>query len=146
MIDLSKEEFMELDAELDENQKTVLQYLAEVYHKNVQNPWVAMKTLGAQIGGITGEAEASVAVQNLELLDLVRYHKRMIAISKKGLAYVKSQSRRYNKKYYLITAFLCVIGIILSIWTGHILYFILGIISSIIAGIIVFAITRQHSI
>jgi hypothetical protein len=102
MIALSKEEFKELDNELEQNEKTILEYLAEVHHKNPQNPWVDIKTLGAQIGGFTGEVEAGIAALSLLSLDLIshRYsrHERIAAISEKGLAYVN-----FNKRQYIVS-------------------------------------------
>jgi hypothetical protein len=109
MTALSKEEKGELDqrfseSQLGQDQKTILAHLAEVYHNNLQNPWVDSKTLGTAIGGESAELRAEVAALGLLHRDLISrsYHRKnretMYAISDKGLAYINS-----NKKQYIVS-------------------------------------------
>lgn len=110
MATLSEEEFIDLDTELDENQRTLIKYLAEVYYKNPQNPWVDIKTLGAQIGGHTGTVDAKVALQGLQNLYLVapnrdKQNHRLFAISQKGLDYVEFGKKHIRSHIFRRTFF-----------------------------------------
>jgi len=150
MTALSKEEFMRLDAKLDKNQKTIIQYLAEVHYKDPQNPWVNKDTVGAQLGGLTGSWEAEVALLQLGILKLVRENHKLVAISQKGRDYVEFHKNKliishiFKKKLLWPLAFLVIIGLLASISTGNFLIFVLTIIGSTIAGLIVFVITKLH--
>ncbi len=127
---LSKEEFVKLDTEIDENQKAILVYLAEVHHKNPQNPWVNIETLGAQIGGFTGRVQAQTAVLQLHNLELIGYRPRNlkeVAISQKGLLYIKShkpQSKSFRIKYSTKTW--VVFSLVITILGGLIVALITG--------------------
>ena len=145
MTYISETEFNNIEYELDDDQRVVLKYLAEVREKNSQNPWVSIETLGAQIGGISGKIQAETAVLSLNLNELVGYHQRkrnMVAISDKGFSYVKFFQKENatfsKKKYYFILAFVIVIAVVVSIITGSLLYLFIGIVASVIGGIILF--------
>jgi hypothetical protein len=130
--------------ELTDKQKEILEVLADECKRNPETSQTGLdiELLGNKVGAYLGIG-VIYDLAKLQNGGFVSKGGNRAIITQKGLNYVSSHRRR---KYYWLIAFLLVIGIIVAICTNNFLYFVLGIISSIIAGIIVFAITRQRSI
>ena len=146
MHTLSKEQFRKLDSKLKQDDKIILEYLADVYKKNIQNPWVNINTLKAQIGGVTGETHASVAITRLCLNGLISeksQNRNMLAISQKGLAYIYHTKNTYFGPIILIVT---AISLIVSILTNNFLWLIIAILGPIISEIVKRLITKLHFI
>ncbi len=142
---LSKKEWEYLDRKLDDNQKIVLNSLAEIHEKNPQNPWASINTLGAKIGGVTGTTEANIAVIELRDMGLVGYSNSMkgyTAISDKGLDYVKFKKISdsglpfFKQTYFwFIVITVCFLALVIAILTREYLWLITSILGPIISYI-----------
>jgi hypothetical protein len=126
--------------ELTDKQKEILQVLANEIEINpeISQAGLDIELLGNKVGAYQGIG-VIYDVAKLQHGGFVSKGGNKVIITQKGLNYIGSYRKR---KYYWLTALLTVIGIIVAIYTNNFLYFILGVISSIIAGIIVFLITR----
>ena len=128
---------------LPREQEKILYVLTDECKRNPKTSLIGLdlKLLGEKVGAYLGIA-VRYDVDKLRRSGFVSRDSNKVIITQKGLDYVNSQRRQ---KYYWLIAFLLIMGIIASIYTDNFLYFILSVFSSIIAGIIVYIITKSHS-
>ena len=126
---------------LDDNLERILEVLADECKRNPETSLTGLdvEVLGNKVGAYRGVG-VIYNVAKLQNLGFVSKNGNNAVITQKGLSYLSSHKKQ---KYYWVIASLLAIGIIISIFTNNFLPFILGIVSSIIAGIIVLIITRS---
>jgi hypothetical protein len=126
--------------DITDSQEQILVELAEECKRNPKTSitGINLSTLGDKVGAYRGIG-AMYDVDKLRRLGLVSENRNNVIITQKGLKYAKS---RKNKPYYFYLSIFIVIGLLISLITDNFIALVVGVIASIIGGLILYLIQK----